>query len=240
MNPAVLMTIDGQVATVTLNRPDRRNAINQQLLAELCDAVDTAARREDIRVMVLTGSDPSFCSGLDLDAIHTENLFNPRGDGRQLPEVIVDCRKPIIGAINGHAITGGFEIALNCDFLIASEHAVFADTHIHMGIHPGWGMSQLLQEAVGMRRALQLSLTGDAIDARTALKWGLVNEVVPHSRLLDRTREIAHRIASADPAMVRTIRSLIHRRRESVHSQAVAAERRGFMRFAAEHLPRID
>ena len=111
--------------------------------------------------------------------------------------------KPLIGAINGVAITGGFELALNCDFLIASEHGRFADTHARVGVMPGWGLTALLADAVGRTRARQISLTGNFVTAEQALTWGLVNEVVPHDDLLPRTVELARAIVDNDPIGVR-------------------------------------
>ena len=142
-------------------------------------------------------------------------------------------QKPLIGAVNGPAVTGGFELALNCDFLIASSGAAFADTHVRVGIHPGWGMSQFLQDAVGRRMALQMSLTGAMIDADQALSLGFVNEVVDPERLLARAEEIAAAIAEADPAMVTLLRRLIRRRRAVPLDQALSEERAGFKEFLA-------
>ena len=139
MEKTVLFKASGSVALITLNRPERRNAMNQDLLANLYDSIDRVASDGGIMAAVITGAGTAFCSGLDLKAIATDNLMDPRGDGRGMMEVLADCKKPIIGAVNGPAMTGGFELALNCDFLIASEHASFADTHVKMGIHPGWG-----------------------------------------------------------------------------------------------------
>ncbi|HNW29241.1 MAG TPA: enoyl-CoA hydratase-related protein, partial [Spirochaetota bacterium] len=121
--------------------------------------------------------------------------------------------------------------ALNCDFLIASEQASFADTHVKMGIHPGWGMSQLLQEAVGRRMAKQMSLTCQFISAQEALRAGLVNEVVPADRLLARAKELAGFIAQLNPDMLQTMRDLIEYRDRSTLEEALAHERRGFMMF---------
>jgi enoyl-CoA hydratase len=137
--------------------------------------------------------------------------------------------------VNGPAVTGGFELALNCDFLIASTEAAFADTHVKVGIHPGWGMSQLLQEAVGRRMALQLSLTGAWLDAGRALSLGLVNEVVPPERLLPRAREVAGMIAANDPGRVAMLRRLIRSRADATLTKALEAERAGFRRFLDRH-----
>ncbi|MEE4609369.1 MAG: enoyl-CoA hydratase [Desulfobacteraceae bacterium] len=231
----VLYDVQKGVALVTLNRPQRRNALNQALLTALYDALEAAAADTAVRAVLLTGAGSAFCAGLDLKVIGTENLIDPRGDGTDLPDVLARLDKPLIGAVNGPAVTGGFELALNCDFLIAATEAAFADTHVKVGIHPGWGMSQLLQEAVGRRMAVQLSLSGAWLDARRALALGLVNEVVAPEQLLNRTQEIAQMIAAADPAMVSTLRRLIRSRADATLGQALETERVGFRRFLALH-----
>ncbi len=231
MSETVLLEMLENIAVITLNRPERRNALNQELLATLYRTVEKVASDDEMRVIIVTGTDPSFCSGLDLEAVLKENLLNPIGDGSDLPSVFAACRKPIIGAVNGHAITGGLELALNCDFLIASESASFADTHVRVGIHPGWGATQLLQQAVGQRRALQMSLGGQSISAQTALNWGLVNEVVPHDELMQRTRQVAVEIAKGDGDMSTVIKTLIEYRNGSHLNEALAAERSGHKAF---------
>ncbi|HEX4873388.1 MAG TPA: enoyl-CoA hydratase-related protein, partial [Sphingorhabdus sp.] len=119
------------------------------------------------------------------------------------------CRKPVIGAINGVAITGGFEVALACDILIASTNARFADTHARVGIMPGWGLSQKLSRMIGISRAKQLSFSGNFLDAETACAWGLVNSVVPANELMTHAKALARDIASVDPAMVQTYKRII-------------------------------
>jgi len=231
MAPPVLLDVDNQIAVITLNRPERRNAINQQLLIDLYGILETVTASEAVRVVILTGNGPSFCAGLDLEAIGRENLFDPRGDGSDLPDLMRACGKPIIAAVNGHAITGGFELALNCDFIIAAENAQFADTHARVGIHPGWGMTQLLQQTVGQRRAKQISFACQPIYAHTALAWGLVNEVVPGEHLLDRAKTIAAQIVQADPQLLGIIKTLIENRNRSPLEQAFDQERSGFRDF---------
>jgi enoyl-CoA hydratase len=239
MSPPVLFDVENQVAVITLNRPERRNAINQQLLIHLYHALDAVTARSDIRVAIITGNGPSFCAGLDLDAIGRENLFDPRGDGSDLPDLMRACTKPIIGAVNGHAITGGFELALNCDFIIAAENAQFSDTHARIGIHPGWGMTQLLQQTVGQRRAKQISFTCQPIYAHTALAWGLVNEVLPREHLLDRAKTIAAQIVHTDPQLLGAIKTLIENRNRDPLEQAIAKERSGFRQFLRDQIGRF-
>ena len=236
MSKPVLISIEGHVALITLNRPERRNAINQDLLIHLYNAIEQLSSDDQLYAGVITGNGPSFCSGLDLKVLKSDNLFNPRGDNKDLPDIIQVCKKPIIGAINGHAITGGFELALNCDFLIASEQASFADTHLKVGIHPGWGMTQHLQAAIGIRRARQMSLTAQFISAQQAYELGLVNEVVPHDKLLDRALEIARQITDVNQEMLPVVRSLINYQNSHTFDDSFTHERTGFQSFVQQHL----
>ena len=238
MEHPVLFALEDQTAIITLNRPERRNAINQTLLTGLYDAIEQVAQEDAIRAAIITGNGKSFCAGIDLDAILTENLFDPRNDGTDLPDIFASCDKPIIGAVNGHAITGGFEIALHCDFLIASENASFADTHARVGIHPGWGMTQLLQQAVGRRRARQMSFSCQFIDARTACEWGLVNEVTAPDGLLARAKEIAAQIGTVNQELLKKIKKLIDTQDTAPLATAFAHERKGFREFVKNQLNR--
>ena len=231
MEKSVLFDVQDNVALITLNRPDRHNAICQDLLVNLYDYLDHVAGSSDIKVAVLTGAGKSFCSGIDLSVIGKDNLLDPRGDGKDLPDVLASCPKPVIGAINGNAITGGFELALNCDFLIASDNARFIDSHAKVGIHPGWGMTQLLQQAVGQRMAKQLSFTCRPLSAQDALRCGLVNEVLPPEKLLPRTMEIARDICAVNPDIMAVIKGLIERRNALPLDEAFRAERESFQEF---------
>jgi enoyl-CoA hydratase len=234
MENPVLFEVNDGIALITLNRPERRNSINRDLLVYLYNYIEEVSARNDIKSAVITGNGKSFCSGIDLAVIGKENIFDPRGDGRDLPDIIGACRKPVIAAVNGHAITGGFEIALNCDFMIASDQAVFADTHAKVGIHPGWGMTQLLQQAVGMRMAKQMSLSCRFVDAAEALRIGLVNEVVSHENLISRVMEICGEIASTQYAMMMTIKSLIENKNSTDLNSSYEFERREFRKFVEE------
>lgn len=231
MEPAVLFNVENGIALITLNRPKRHNAINRALMTDLLDRVEEVSKSDEIRVAIITGNGKSFCSGIDLDALQKEKTLDGRSDGKELPDIFGECRKPIIGAVNGTAITGGFEIALNCDFLIASERATFADTHAKVGIHPGWGMTQLLQASIGQRRAKQMSFSCQFIGAEKAHQWGLVNEVVPHEMLMNRARQIAADICKTNPDLMEDIKNLIEYRNNATLSEAFAQERRGFSNF---------
>lgn len=200
---AVLLSVSEGVATVTLNRPGARNAINGALRRGLRAALRSAESDPEVAVIVLTGADPAFCAGLDLREVGKGNPdvigSQTSGSSRPFPEL----SKPLIGAVNGAAITGGFELALNCDFLIASERAVFADTHARVGVMPGWGLSALLVDAVGVGRAREISLTGNFVTGEEAVAWGLVNRTVPHDQLMSTVYRLAADIAGNDQNGVR-------------------------------------
>ncbi len=212
MSDVVLVEVGDAVATVTLNRPEARNALSRELRKALPATLRELDERDDVRAIVLTGADPAFCAGLDLkelagggDALRETGAAG--STGRRLRGPFPEMQTPVIGAINGVAITGGFEVALACDYLVASERARFADTHARMGIMPGWGLTVLLPEAIGLRRAKEMSTTGNFIDADTALAWGLVNHVVPHDELLPVAQGLAADIATIDPTPVRQMLS---------------------------------
>ena len=151
---------------------------------------------ESVRAVVLTGADPAFCAGVDLKEAQRDGLgYFEEFRSQSCIAAVAKMRTPIIGAINGATFTGGLEMALGCDFLIASERAVFADTHARVGILPGGGMTARLPQLVGLGMARRLSMTGEVVDAARAEKIGLVTEVVAHERLLDRALELAGQIA---------------------------------------------
>ena len=201
----VLIEVSEGVAVVTLNRPEARNALDPALTAALPEAIAACDARDDVDAIVLTGADPAFCAGVDLKSLSTDREVRHvvASDSDALIRPFPETSKPVIGAINGAAVTGGFEVALTCDFLVASERARFADTHARVGIMPGWGLTVLLAEAIGHRRAREMSVTGNFLDAPTALVWGLVNHVVPHEELLPFTRSIATDIIGNDQRGVR-------------------------------------
>ena len=217
--PVVLIDAVDRTRIVTLNRPSERNALNRALMYALWDAVAEAGEDPGVDAVIVTGADPAFCAGVDLKEVSGETPPSapPRGPGegperdrnglyRFLP--VID--KPIIGAINGAAVTGGLEIALQCTFLVGSERARFADTHARVGIMPGGGLTVLLDQSIGLRRAVELSLTGNFLTADEALVLGLVNHVVPHEELLPLARRLAADIAGNDQRAVR--RLLVHYR----------------------------
>lgn len=224
---------NSRVAIVTLNRPDARNAISPDLAEQLPACIRRADDDPSVRTIVLTGADPAFCAGFDLRDVGSgkKKGTNPHpGFWGALPPT----RVPIIGAINGAAVTGGFEIALACDFLIASDRARFADTHAKVGMIPGWGLTVVLPRLIGAGRARRMSVTAEFIDAQRALEWGLVTEVVEHSRLLDRALEIAATIAANNGRAVSAIRDLYDEVAPLGHGdEAFAVENRRAREWAA-------
>src|SRR5829696_6253711 len=217
----LLVEVADRVATVTLNRPRARNALNRDLRRALHAGVLALDADDGVDVIVLTGAGPAFCAGLDLKelAASADASVDALGadaeagsGGGRVPATRPQERgpfplvgKPVIGAVNGPAITGGFEVALRCDLLVASERAAFADTHARVGIMPDWGLTVLLPQAIGVRRAREMSATGNFLDAPTALAWGLVNHVVPHEELLPFARRLAADAVSNDQVAVRRV-----------------------------------
>jgi enoyl-CoA hydratase len=214
MNDLVLMEKAGGIATVTLNRPDAMNALSKALRARLYEVMTAIDADDEVRAVVLTGAgDRAFTAGLDLKELGSQpgalGSANATGADENPVRAIELCRKPVVGAINGVAITGGFEVALACDILIASDRARFADTHARVGVMPGWGLSQKLSRLIGISRAKELSLSGNFLDAATAERWGLVNRVVPADKLVATAQRLAADIASIDPAFISAYKRLI-------------------------------
>jgi enoyl-CoA hydratase len=204
MDPVLLSEDAGGVRLLTLNRPAARNALSSELIHRLVGALHAAEDDPDVRAVVLTGADPAFCAGLDLQEAGVSGLPSSSVlDVKASPWwVLGGMSTPVIGAINGPAVTGGLELALQCSFLVASERAAFGDTHARVGVHPGGGLTGLLPQAVGLRKAREMSLTGNFVDAAEAHRLGLVNHLVAHDDLLPTALRLAGDIATADPAAV--------------------------------------
>ena len=237
----ILFDLSESVALVTLNRPESRNALTGAMIAELAHTLIALDDNPAVRCIVLTGADPAFCAGLDLRDLSSSyrDAMIELAPGRSMRGLMPLLDTPVIGAINGAAVTGGLELALSCDFLIASERATFADTHSRVGVMPGGGMSIRLPQLIGINRARQMSLTGNFVDAATARDWGLVNEVVPHAELLGRCDVLARAIAESAPESVREIRQmyriLAHRGDDDVFADESRWSRQWMKeRFSAE------
>lgn len=206
----VLVERDGPVAIITMNRPKALNALSRALRGELVRVFAELAKDETVRAAILTGNGRAFTAGVDLkEAGQTGFALGADGGEIDLAKGLAAFPWPIIGAINGFAITGGFELALMCDVLLASEEAKFADTHARVGIMPGWGLSQKLSRMLGTSRAKELSFTGNFLDAQTAERWGLVNRVYAPDDLLPAAIKMGHEMASCDSVLLRQYKAMI-------------------------------
>jgi enoyl-CoA hydratase len=216
----LLIDTTDRVRTLTLNRPQSRNALSTALRTQFYAALREAEVDDGVDVVILTGADPVFCAGLDLKEL---------GDTTVLPDISPKwpaMRKPVIGAINGAAVTGGLELALYCDILIASVNARFADTHARVGLLPTWGLSVRLPQKVGIGLARRMSLTGDYLSAHDALRAGLVTEVVAHPDLLPTARGVAAAIVGNNQNAVRALLESYHRIDEQQSSAGLWIEAR--------------
>ena len=204
----VLTSTEGGVTTVTMNRPEALNALSADLRNRLTEVFTDLAEDSATEVIVFTGNGRAFTVGLDLKELGGETAAATVVT-KDLGKAMLQVNKPIIGAINGYAITGGFELALMCDFMLASEQAKFADTHARVGVVPGWGLSQRLPRLIGINRAKELSLTGNFLDAATAYTWGLVNRVVAADELLATAQQLAKDIVSTEPVTRNAVRHIM-------------------------------
>lgn len=211
--PVLLVEKKEGVATLTLNRPQVLNALSGELRRALADELVRLRADRETGVVILTGAGRAFCAGLDLRELGSGERASAvdRESGPGLDELISTLDRPVIGAINGVAVTGGFELALACDVLIATPEARFADTHARVGIMPGWGLSQRLPRTIGIYRAKELSLTGNYLSAEQARDWGLVNRIVPREELLPTCHALAHDMLSCVPEVMREYKRLIDR-----------------------------
>ncbi|MCC7075718.1 MAG: enoyl-CoA hydratase [Acidimicrobiia bacterium] len=229
----VLLDVDARgVATITLNRPEARNALSSALIAELARAYDEVLDTEAVACVILTGTDPAFCAGMDLREMGA-------GAGNLSLDFVGrlwETSTPVIGAVNGAAVTGGLELALACDFLIASDHARFADTHARVGVMPGGGMSYLLPQAVGLRLAKELSLTGRYMTAAEAHAAGLVNKVVSHHDLMPAAMGTAHEICASDRSVTKRLNKLYKQTATMAGAEAAAHERTNFVDYLTQSL----
>jgi enoyl-CoA hydratase len=206
MAQSVLYEVRSRVAQITINRPEARNAMNADVLDGLWRSFSAAEDEADVDVVILTGADPAFCAGMDLKELASrpvEMLANRAREEPRMRRFFPVMAKPVIAAVNGHCVTGGLELALQCSFMVASERARFADTHARVGVMPNGGMTVLLPQAIGVRRAREMSLTGNYVDASEALALGLVNHVVAHEELLKFSHALAADVVEVDQGSAR-------------------------------------
>jgi enoyl-CoA hydratase len=221
----VTRTDRGAVLVLSMNRPAARNALNRELIRSLYAALKSADADDSVRAVVLTGADPAFCAGVDLKEAARDGMkYFAEFKSNSCISAVAEMRTPTLGAINGATFTGGLELALGCDFLIASERAVFADTHARVGILPGGGMTARLPRVVGAAMARRMSMTGEVVDAVRAERIGLVTEVVAHDRLLVRAVELAGQIAEVPKPTMLGLKDIYVTGAAAVVDPALAAE----------------
>ena len=244
-------------AVLTLNRPQAMNALSKALMTALAEAVDRLAADPAVRVLILTGAGRAFSAGLDLKEIGAgngslgsrpaaEGSLGSRPaaegrlggtDGKPVGDPVAALGRfpgPVIGAINGAAVTGGFELALACDVLLASTQARFADTHARIGVAPGWGLSQKLSRAIGPYRAREVSFTGNWVSAEQAAAWGFVNRVLPPVGLLAAARALATDMLGTLPAMLLRYKAVINDGYALTYSDGLALEKTRARAFNAQ------
>jgi 2-(1,2-epoxy-1,2-dihydrophenyl)acetyl-CoA isomerase len=218
----VLLTRQGAVATLTLNRPGKQNALDEGLRAALNAALDTVTRETAIRVAVITGEGTDFCAGGDVEAMqklktqfHSVTFRSFMELGHELVQKLRRLPKPVVASVNGPALGAGMNLALACDLRIASDRATFAQAFVHLGLHPDWGGTYFLPRLVGVGRAMEMFFLGDPVDAAEAHRLGLVNFLVPHDRLADETSRLAERLAEAPPLPLALLKQSLYDREET-------------------------
>jgi len=226
----ILVETRGHVGLITLNRPKALNALSSGLVQDLGQALDAFEADSEVRAIVLTGSDKAFAAGADIKEMASKTFvdaylsdFITKGWER-----VTVCRKPIIAAVSGYALGGGCEVAMMCDFIIASETARFGQPEITLGIIPGAGGTQRLTRAVGKAKAMEMVLTGRQMDAAEAERSGLVSRVVPADKLLEEALKAAERIASLSLPAVMIAKESVNRGFETTLAEGVRFERRMF------------
>ena len=234
--PVVLVNKAGGIATVTLNRPEKLNALNRDLRSNFCRVMQELRDDPEAQVVIITGAGRAFCAGLDLRELGVEASVENGTvvrDGTTVSfiTVIEDMNVPVIAAVNGFAVTGGFEMVLACDMVVAAEDAQLADTHARVGVMPGGGMTARLPRAVGIRKAKELSLTGNYLGAREAERMGLVNRVVAPGEALKEAQSIAAQILTANQPIVRQLKKLYELTTRATLEDALRIEQEFFRAY---------
>ena len=226
----IIVEVEDHIALIRLNRPDALNALNDQLLKELANALTEAQANEKVRCIVITGSDKAFAAGADIKMmseksfvdVFTSDLFTPES------EMILRVRKPIIAAVGGYALGGGCELAMMCDFIICSDTAKFGQPEINLGVMAGLGGSQRLTRFVGKSKAMDMNLTGRFMDAEEAEKSGLVSRVVPAKKLMEEAMGAAAKIAEKSMITTMAVKESVNRSYETTLREGLLFERRVF------------
>jgi enoyl-CoA hydratase len=223
---------DESIATITLNRPEALNAFNREVIEETIQALEDAKQDKNVRVVILTGSgEKAFSAGADIKTMKGIDALRARElslMGERLCTALENLEKPVIAAMNGYAVGGGLEVAMSCDFRIASENAKMGQTEINIGLIPGWGGTQRLTRLIGRARAKELVFTGKMIDARTAERLNLINLVVPAGTFKETVKQFASELAQKAPVAIKISKALINKGAETSLETALALEREGF------------
>jgi enoyl-CoA hydratase len=206
MYQTLLTSLENGIFTITINRPDKLNALNKQVMLDLNDAIQEVEKNVDIKAVILTGSgQKGFVAGADISefiGLNSGEGMDLARSGQDIFFKIENCSKPVIAAVNGFALGGGCELAMACHFRIAAENAKFGQPEVNLGLIPGYGGTQRLVHLIGKGRALELLMTGNMIDASTALQYGLVNYVVPQEELLVKATGLLQTIVSKAPLAI--------------------------------------
>lgn len=221
-------------AVLTLNRPEKLNALSMELRNELVCAIEELGRDPAVRALILTGAGRAFSAGLDLNELSKSTSNSARAFELDPVAALLRFEGPVIGAINGVAATGGFEIAMACDVLIASTEAQFVDTHAKVGLLPGWGLSVRLPRRIGLHRAKELAFTARFLSAAEAEDWGLVNRVVAPTELLGQARAMAEQMLTTVPEILVKYKKLLDRSFNRPAEEALATERAAAMEANAK------
>jgi len=232
----ILAETRGRVGLITLNRPQAMNALNNQLLREVMDALDVYDKDDNIGALVITGSEKAFAAGADIKEMADKSAQDMMSrDTIAIFEHIRMIRKPVIAAVSGYALGGGCELAMSCDMIVASETAKFGQPEITIGVIPGAGGTQRLTRAVGKAIAMEMILNNRTITAQEAYQFGLVNRVTPVPEYLNETLKLAEEIAGRAPLAVYTAKKMINQSYERFLKDAIEEERREFYSlFATE------
>lgn len=221
----LIVGIEDACAILVMNRPEAMNALSGSLRRRLIAALAELDRDDSVRAVILTGAGKAFTAGLDIKELAGSGTdVSANVDAENVVAAIERFSKPLIAAVNGAAVTGGVEIILACDIILASEAATFADTHVRVGLTPGWGLSQRLSRLIGVHRAKELSFTARRFSAREAEAWGLVNHVYPAEELMPSALALARSIAQWSPDAVRAMKAIIDRGLAMPRGEALAME----------------
>lgn len=226
----IIVDVQDHISVITLNRPDALNALNDQLLEELGDALLDAQRNDKVRCIVLTGSEKAFAAGADIKMMSSKSFVDAFGEDlfTEATDKITSIRKPIIAAVSGYALGGGCELAMMCDFIICSDTAKFGQPEINLGVSPGLGGTQRLTRFIGKSKAMDMNLTGRFMEAEEAERCGLVSRVVPAKNLMNEALGAATKIAEKSMITVMAVKEMVNRSYETTLREGLLFERRVF------------